>query len=95
MALLGFWTAGFGRIPGICTPSVRADINAFNDEDDGRRQYRLSLLARFVAARLAVARRDLPTARADLRLLIEGGHDGYEVRLLQGQVASRMRDRAA
>lgn len=39
MALLGFWTAGFGRIPGICTPSVRADINAFNDEDDGLPAY--------------------------------------------------------
>ena len=39
MALLGFWTAGFGRIPDICTASNRNDINGFNDEDDGLPSY--------------------------------------------------------
>ncbi|MFK7987490.1 MAG: tetratricopeptide repeat protein [Sandaracinaceae bacterium] len=48
-------------------------------------------LARFVAARLALERGDHRTARADLRLLIESGHDGYEVRLMQARVAMRLR----
>ena len=48
--------------------------------------------ARFVAAQLAVGARDPHRAFGDLRLLIEGGHDGYEVRLLQARVAFGVRN---
>ncbi|HJL17495.1 MAG TPA: tetratricopeptide repeat protein [Sandaracinaceae bacterium LLY-WYZ-13_1] len=49
-------------------------------------------VARFTAARLALTRRDARTARADLRLLIESGHDGYEPRLLQARLFMSQRD---
>ncbi|MEZ4395270.1 MAG: hypothetical protein R3A48_29670, partial [Polyangiales bacterium] len=49
-------------------------------------------VARFVAARLAVGRRDLRTARADLRLFFASGHDGYEPRLLEARVALASED---
>ena len=48
-------------------------------------------LARFVAARVAMARRDVRTALADIRLLIASGHDGYQPRLLQARLAIRRR----
>ncbi|MCB9592237.1 MAG: tetratricopeptide repeat protein [Sandaracinaceae bacterium] len=44
-------------------------------------------VARLVAARLAVGRRDTRTAAADLRLFFASGHDGYEPRLLAARVA--------
>lgn len=49
-------------------------------------------LARFVAARLALARRQPRTALGDLRILIESGRDGYEVRLLQARAALALRN---
>lgn len=49
-------------------------------------------MARFVAARLALARSDPRTARADLRRLFASGRDGYEPRLLQAQIALGARD---
>lgn len=51
-------------------------------------------VARLVAARLALARRDLRTARADLRLFFESGRDGVEPRLLEARVALAREDPA-
>jgi tetratricopeptide (TPR) repeat protein len=48
--------------------------------------------ARFVAAQIAARGREPRRAFGDLRLLIEGGHDGYEVRLLQARVAFGVRN---
>ncbi len=49
-------------------------------------------IALFVAARLALAHRDSATAGRHLNQLIEDGHDGYEVRLLQARAAFGRRD---
>lgn len=52
-------------------------------------------VARFVMARLAASSRDLPGAASHLRALLEGGVDGYEVRLFAARLASRRRDSAS
>lgn len=52
-------------------------------------------LARFIGARLALTRRDARTARADLRLLIASGHDGYEPRLIQARLFLAQHNSAA
>ncbi len=49
-------------------------------------------VARFIAARLAMARRELPTARADLRRFFASGHDGYAPRIFQARVAMASED---
>ncbi len=51
-------------------------------------------VARYVAARLALGRRDHGTARADLRRFFASGHDGYEPRILQARVALAREDLA-
>lgn len=52
-------------------------------------------IASFVAARIALARRDARGADAHLARLIRTGKDGYEVRLLQARAAFGRRDPAA
>lgn len=49
-------------------------------------------IARFIAARIALARRDASSAERHLSHLITTGHDGYEVRLLQARAAFGRRD---
>lgn len=49
-------------------------------------------IALFVAARLALARRDARDAEPHLARLIAGHHDGYEVRLLEARAAFGRRD---
>ena len=49
-------------------------------------------IALFVAARLALARRDSAAADQHLTRLVSGNHDGYEVRLLQARAAFGRRD---
>ncbi|MBX3276352.1 MAG: hypothetical protein KF729_39230, partial [Sandaracinaceae bacterium] len=51
-------------------------------------------IARFVAARLALGRRDHRTAAADLARLFASGHDGFEPRLLEARVALAREDAA-
>lgn len=75
--------------------TVNGDLNeAMSAVRTALRRDATQPVARFVAARLALARNELATARADLRRLIESGHDGYEVRLLQARVALAGRDTA-
>ncbi|MEQ8886636.1 MAG: tetratricopeptide repeat protein [Sandaracinaceae bacterium] len=66
--------------------AARAEIRAAQMRD------RTQPPARYVAARVAIARRQPRTALGDLRILIESGHDGYEVRLLQARVALGLRN---
>lgn len=52
-------------------------------------------VARFVMARLALMQRDGATALTHLRALTDGGHDGYEIRLLSARAALGSGDQAA
>ncbi|MFW5875102.1 MAG: tetratricopeptide repeat protein [Myxococcota bacterium] len=52
-------------------------------------------VARFLLARLAFAHRAPKEARSHLERLLEGGVDGYEVRLLAGRAAAAERDAKA
>jgi tetratricopeptide (TPR) repeat protein len=52
-------------------------------------------MAHFVAARIAFARRDAAAAEPHLAALLEGGRDGYVIRIMQARAALARRDAAA
>ncbi len=74
------------HVAGQAGPSLEAVRRALRIDAD-------QPIARFVGARLAVARREPRTAMTDLDLLIRSGHDGYEPRLMQARLALARHDR--